>query len=334
MIARSAANVILIWGFAGLYFFSSYYSQFLSADVKNVLFNLAIGLTIISAVEAYVLSKGKRLNFGLKVWVSLKQFSIATLDFFREPTSRFQLGFSAKKNLLFTLVKFFFLPIMVKFAVANFNTIRSKIEFVTTQDLNWLTIDFFNSHFYGFALASTFLIDTGFFAFGYLFEAGWLRNKVRSVDMTLTGWAVTIACYPPFAPLLGNWIPWGANDYAYFSSSEITFGIRIILVILLAGYVTATISLGTKCSNLTNRGIVTTGAYRYVRHPAYTCKNLFWWIVLIPAIQHNPVVLAGMAFWTVLYFLRAITEEQHLIKDPDYGAYFQQVKWRFIPGLI
>ena len=333
-ISRFLANGLLIWSFACFYFFNSYYSSFLNADAKNTILVLAIALSVISAIEAYFFSKSKRLNTGLKLWLSIKQLFRSVGWGIQNPNKGFKLGASAKRNILFALVKFFFAPIMIKFAVGNFNAIRFKLNFFASHDLDLWSMQFFNDHFYGLALASIFLIDTGFFAFGYLFEASWLKNKIRSVDTTFFGWLVALACYPPFTDAIAKWAPWHTNDYAWFGSTETTFAMRVLLLLLLVGYVSATVSLGTKCSNLTNRGIVTGGAYAIVRHPAYICKNLFWWIVLIPAIPHTPFAVLGMIFWTVVYFFRAITEERHLMKDPEYQSYCQQVKWRFVPGLI
>lgn len=334
VVIRVLANAILIWSFACFYFFNSYYKGFLNADAKNTILVLAIVLSIISLIEAVYLSRKKRLNTGLKLWLALKQLWTSTKATISSTAQGFRVGDSAKRHLLFALVKFLFIPIMIKFAVGNFNAVRLKLTFLSSHDLNWISIDFFNDHFYGLALALIFLIDTGYFAFGYLFEASWLKNKIRSVETSFFGWLVALACYPPITGAFSNWAPWHTNDYAWFGSPEVTFGVRVVLLLLLIGYVSASVSLGTKCSNLTNRGIVSTGAYAVVRHPAYICKNLFWWIVLIPAIQHIPLALLGMAFWTTIYFFRAITEERHLIKDPEYQEYARKVKWRFVPGLI
>jgi protein-S-isoprenylcysteine O-methyltransferase Ste14 len=331
---RLLANAFLIWSFACFYFFNSYYNSFLNADAKNTILVLAILLSVISLVEALFLAKQRRLNYGLKLWLSLKQIWCSSVSVIHKPHVGFQLGFSAKRNLLFALVKFFFTPIMIKFAVGNFNAIQFKLNFFASHEMDWFSVAFFNDHFYGLALATIFLFDTGFFAFGYLFEASWLKNKIRSVDTSFFGWFVALACYPPFTDAFAKWAPWHTNDYAWFVSAEVTFGVRFLLLLLLLGYVVATISLGTKASNLTNRGIVTKGAYAIVRHPAYICKNLFWWIVLIPAIPNTPLAIFGMAFWTLIYYFRAITEERHLIKDLDYQAYCQKVKWRFVPGII
>ncbi|MCF8275868.1 MAG: DUF1295 domain-containing protein [Flavobacteriales bacterium] len=331
---RLLANAILIWSFSCFYFFNPYYSSLLNADTKNTILVLAILLSVISLVEALFLAKQKRLNYGLKLWLSLKQLWKSSRAAIRNPKDGFKISASAKRNLLFALVKFFFTPIMIKFAVGNFNAIKFKLNFFASHEMDWFSMSFFNDHFYGLMLALLFFIDTAFFAFGYLFEASWLKNKIRSVDTSFFGWFVALACYPPFTDSFAKWAPWHTNDHAWFGSAEVTFGARILLLFLLIGYVAATVSLGTKCSNLTNRGIVTKGAYAIVRHPAYICKNLFWWIVLIPAIPHTPLAIFGMAFWTMLYFFRAITEERHLIKDPDYQAYCAKVKWRFVPGVI
>lgn len=330
---RGFANLILIWSFACFYFFNSYYGSFLNADAKNTILVLAIILSIISLIEAYFLTNQKKLNTGLKLWLSLKQFWSSSKEVIQNPSDGFKLGASAKRQLLFAVVKFFFIPIMIKFAVSNFNAVRFKLNFLSDHEMDWFSINIFNDHFYGLALATIFLIDTGFFAFGYLFEASWLKNKIRSVDTSFFGWFVALACYPPFTDVFAKWAPWHTNDYAWFGSAETTFGARILLLLLLVGYVAATVSLGTKCSNLTNRGIVSTGAYAIVRHPAYICKNLFWWIVLIPALPNTPLAILGMVFWTTVYYFRAITEERHLIKDPDYQAYCENVKWRFVPGV-
>jgi hypothetical protein len=38
-----------------------------------------------------------------------------------------------------------------------------------------------------------------------------------------------------------------------------------------------------------------------------------------------------MGAWSAIYHLRAITEEKHLKKDPEYARYVKKVKWRYIP---
>jgi len=164
-----------------------------------------------------------------------------------------------------------------------------------------------------------------------MFEAGILKNTIRSVEPTFLGWAVTLACYPPFNTFLVGYIDWFANDHVIFSTPIITTIIRIIIIFLLLIYVRASLSLGTRCSNLTNRGIVTRFPYSIIRHPAYISKNLAWWLTIIP-VASIPAILS-MSAWSFIYHLRTITEEKHLSADADYIEYKKKVKWKYIPGV-
>jgi len=104
------------------------------------------------------------------------------------------------------------------------------------------------------------------------------------------------------------------------------------LITLLWGvFVCASISLGFKASNLTNRGIVKNGPYRFVRHPAYSAKLALWYI---QGIFFGRFCLGLLLGFTLIYFLRAWTEERHLSMDPGYIEYKKSVRWRFIPGII
>jgi protein-S-isoprenylcysteine O-methyltransferase Ste14 len=62
-------------------------------------------------------------------------------------------------------------------------------------------------------------------------------------------------------------------------------------------------------------------------------KNLAWWFEKIPYIT-IPIHAVPLLAWHVVYILRALTEERHLMRDPDYREYARKVKFRFIPGVI
>jgi protein-S-isoprenylcysteine O-methyltransferase Ste14 len=103
------------------------------------------------------------------------------------------------------------------------------------------------------------------------------------------------------------------------------------------------VALGLRASNLTNRGIVGWGPYRWVRHPAYIAKNLAGWIAASPVVadaySRSPAeafwVLTCVLAWTLIYVVRAITEERHLLMiDNGYAEYRQNVRFRFVPGLL
>jgi protein-S-isoprenylcysteine O-methyltransferase Ste14 len=102
------------------------------------------------------------------------------------------------------------------------------------------------------------------------------------------------------------------------------WGITILALVLIYGL--STVAFGMRFSNLTNRGIITSGPYRYTKHPAYLAKNLSWWMISMPflsvlgpaaALRH--CLLLGLL--NGVYYLRAKTEERHLAADPAYVAY-------------
>jgi protein-S-isoprenylcysteine O-methyltransferase Ste14 len=108
-------------------------------------------------------------------------------------------------------------------------------------------------------------------------------------------------------------------------------------------YMAATLHFGVRFSNLTHRGIVRSGLYGLVRHPAYAAKNFAWWCVMFPAIVYSglhtgwQLALAqtlGLLLMSLVYYWRAITEERHLRADPAYCDYCRRVRYRFIPGLL
>lgn len=81
-----------------------------------------------------------------------------------------------------------------------------------------------------------------------------------------------------------------------------------------------------------NRGVVSSGLYRVVRHPIY----LGYLITHVGFVVANPADwnLAVLALADVALMLRAICEEQTLAKDEAYRAYMQRVRWRIIPGVF
>lgn len=111
-----------------------------------------------------------------------------------------------------------------------------------------------------------------------------------------------------------------------FCGTPSAFIARVTMVSCLLIMLWAVATLGFKCSNLMNRGIVTGGPYRFIRHPHYAFKLAHWWITLLPVFISVPLAPVFMAGWTSIYFLRAITEERHLRSDPDCVAYCEKVK--------
>ena len=330
------SNVVLIWLAIIIYRFNNYYASFLKSETQVTLLYLAVAYTILGFIY-YIVMPLEKIEDGksFALLKAIKKTAVESYHYIKNFTSDPdhplpKMDKKEKTALLFFIVKFLYLPIMLNFVFNNYNNFHNFILDINRRELMF-NIDSFNDLVFPAALTTLFLIDVLFFAFGYTFEAGFLRNKIRSVEPTVLGWFAALACYPPLSYVFNNFVLWHPNDYAYFYSDTITFYIRIVILVFIAIYVWATIALGTKCSNLTNRGIVSGGPYRYIRHPAYICKNLAWWLTIIP-IMSIPVALS-MTVWSFIYYLRAITEERHLIRDPDYQEYCRKVRYRFIPKL-
>ncbi len=224
-----------------------------------------------------------------------------------------------KVAVLTLLVKIFYVPLLCSWAINNIFHQRSLIA---NFSLDWMKI-------HGFFIAGLILIDVAIFAFGYLVELPQLDNQIKSVEPTLFGWVVCLACYPPF-----NSFSFSAYEHTLMGADHTpTFGFwrywaLAMVAMLWFFYAWATVALGVRSSNLTNRGIVDSGPYAYVRHPAYIAKTMLWAVSAMFMGDRNFWMCIGL-FLT--YGARAWTEERHLSRDPDYLKYRQKVPYRFIP---
>lgn len=194
-------------------------------------------------------------------------------------------------------------------------------------------------------LSFLYFIDTVIFAFGYLTELTFLKNRIRTVESTALGLFFCLCCYPTFSSVTVGIIPWDHNEGNFngLCADPLSWPVWVMMgiaFISVALYASASVALLTRASNLTNRGTVTCFPYSVVRHPAYSAKILMWLIGSIVAIkvfiqnaQWTGLIfyILGVTTWTFIYYMRAITEERHLYKDPDYRAYCKKVKYKFIP---
>ncbi|MFK4873697.1 methyltransferase family protein [Novosphingobium sp. ZW T3_23] len=184
-------------------------------------------------------------------------------------------------------------------------------------------------------IALLFLIDVQIGTVGYIFTFRPLDAHIRSGNPLLAGWVAALMCYPPFvwgtmgrADVLGyevNTPGWGFWMQGHAGLLWLWAG---LLVALTAIYAWATFVFGLRFSNLTYRGVLTNGPYRFTRHPAYLSKNLFWWCSTLPFLVSSHAltdmvrntVLLGVV--SAIYYWRARTEEAHLLaEDAKYRAY-------------
>jgi protein-S-isoprenylcysteine O-methyltransferase Ste14 len=317
-----------------------YYRNFLLPNTQTTLL-LFVGIYLILAIPLELALPPERRRLHGKGIIALR----AVLRFIRDGwryLSRFPLerdnppAISKKEKtaILFLLVKFYYLPIMLNFMFGNWNGVMQSVSrYDPAASIHAIMLGVV---FPGL-IALFFFIDTLYFVFGYSTEYPGVRNEVRSVEPTLFGWGIALICYPPFNGLMDQYLVFAANNNASLDSLISTYVMQTVALILLALYLWATLALGPRSSNLTNRGIVDWGPYAYVRHPAYVGKTLGWWVTSIPFLLQPGKFLLGavsMTVWMTVYFFRALTEERHLIADPDYQAYCRKVRWRFIPYVL
>lgn len=228
----------------------------------------------------------------------------------------------SKLGFLTLCVKLFYIPLLSNWVI---NNVHHQINL--TRSLEW-TLYQVNAYF----LALFIFVDTLIFGFGYIVESKFLKNEIRSVEPTIIGWVVCLWCYPPF-----NYYSFHIFDHQLFDTaldnvpSWLNTTSLIAITVGWGIFAWASVALGFKASNLTNRGIVSKGPYRFCRHPAYTVKIMVWILEGVFFGKYFAGLMFGFAF---IYFLRAWTEERHLSKDPDYLEYKKKVPYMFIPKVI
>ncbi|WBG63662.1 methyltransferase family protein [Pseudomonas citronellolis] len=108
---------------------------------------------------------------------------------------------------------------------------------------------------------------------------------------------------------------------------------ELLQVAALLFQIYAKLSLGRSFGLLpANRGVVTKGAYRLVRHPIYLGYFLgHLGFILGNFSFHNLFILVFLYFFQVL---RILEEEKVLREDEAYLSYCAKTCWRFIPGIF
>ncbi len=321
-------HLLIYGGLFLIYSQHSYYSGLLSSETVEV-FELLFTGYLVLGIPYYFL----RFQFFTKGEEQYQKDKLVVLhkflrSFFKRQPRSTELKSAARTAALSYIVKFFFLPLMLNFF---FSHAQSFLAFWRSADVYQDPLNFFWESGYHLIFHLIFVIDTVIFAFAYAFEFRFLRNTIKSVDPFVSGWVVALICYPPFNSAADSFIPL-LKESAWLTDGWLLDLSKILLLVSFIFYVWATVALGFKASNLTNRGIISHGPYRFVRHPAYIAKNLAWWFEFLPFL--NPALLVSLLVWNVVYILRALTEERHLRADPDYREYEKKVKWRFIPRVI
>ena len=244
-----------------------------------------------------------------------------------------------RSSILGLFVKLFFVPLMTVFFADQFGHLVKNYAFILGPHS---AINLRDVHNLSYTVV--FSVDVGLAWCGYVLSSRWIKNTLWSVEPTAGGWIVALLSYPPFNSVFGNYFSTpGESGFFTINSPRAVFLLAICSILSFSVYTSATVMFGLRFSNLTHRGIITTGPYAIVRHPAYAAKNFSWWCVMLPFALYQagsqesaaPLIqVVGLVALSGIYYLRAITEERHLRKDAEYRAYAARVRYRFIPGIL
>lgn len=150
-----------------------------------------------------------------------------------------------------------------------------------------------------------------------------LRRSAATVDRSLRARALTTLSI--LGPPLMMPVAIGALAPETVTAALSIVGLGIVI--------TGKLSLGRSFGLMpANRGIVSTGVYRLVRHPIY----------LGYLVTHLAFLMANPGIWNVFILVgadaallaRAVCEETTLARDPAYREYQQKVRWRVCPGVF
>jgi len=99
--------------------------------------------------------------------------------------------------------------------------------------------------------------------------------------------------------------------------ARLTFGFR-------------SLQMGTKP---TPGGLVTTGPFRFLRHPLYA--SMIWWVWAAAASHRSAFAIGLGALITVCFWVRMLAEERQLLRvfPDEYSAYLRATR-RVIPFIL
>lgn len=263
-------------------------------------------------VPVYFMWADTRLQDPEEEYLSFGYFVIGRWNRARWPLIR--------HHLLSWGVKGFFLPLMSVYLNEEMQALFNISSAISHG--HWSSFDLFYH--------LSYCADLLFCVVGYATSMRLLDSQIRSVEPTVFGWLVALMCYQPFYSVISKYYLQYDDSIYWDNWLQPWPGVRavwgVLIIVLTCTYALCTVSFGLRFSNLTHRGIITAGPYRFSKHPAYLAKNLSWWLISVPFISDQGFT-AGLrnccllGLLNLVYYARARTEERHLSRDPVYVAY-------------
>ena len=152
-----------------------------------------------------------------------------------------------------------------------------------------------------------------------------VRRPPRRVTVNPAYWLLAfVATYWLF--LTGGFAVPGARAVPVWFISGLSFASFAISV-------WARLSLGRSIGLVpADRGIVKSGAYRYMRHPIYTGVYFSYLALTLQNFAARNVLI--FAVGAGLFVVKSFVEENFLKRDAEYAAYMTIVPWRWVPFVV
>jgi protein-S-isoprenylcysteine O-methyltransferase Ste14 len=312
---RSAIKLVGIWtswaAVAALYAFLPYYRSGGFSLFFDVMLSAAPALVLLSVPYVVFVDRyskdpyDENWHFGMLV---LGNLSAADLG-------------ACRHHVLNYVIKGFFLAFM-------FQVFTGRTSYLFSLGVSGMFAD--PLAFYTVAIELLYYVDIVFATIGYALTLKIFGAHIRSPNPLLLGWVAALACYPPFSVMGGDRMVSYASGPEWQMLVAVDSLVGTVLIAAIVGltliYSWATVAFGIRFSNLTHRGIITNGPYALTKHPAYLAKNISWWLVYLPFVPAMGIRQAiggciSLIIVNAIYYVRARTEEAHLMADPTYRAY-------------
>lgn len=234
-----------------------------------------------------------------------------------------------RDEVIVWLIRGFFLPI-------NFCELVWTIGLFRGRELSLLNGPWGMSEYY--ILLMIYAVILAAIIPGYLFGSRLIRTETTAVSHSWFDWMVTLACYLPFSTaVMMNWfnyspnvprfLPWLQPWVVNLQNIPVLFvTVGGIIIVLWLVHLWSEAQFGLRSSNLSNRGIITTGPYRFCKHPIYASKCVVWLLIWMPFVSGVNLLddIRLTVLWMCvsgIYLFRALAEERLLSADPAYVAY-------------
>lgn len=153
----------------------------------------------------------------------------------------------------------------------------------------------------------------------------WMYFNHRPARNTARWWEAALGVAGTFLPLLAF------RPAPMSSDSGIVAEVGMFIQLWgLLGMIWSVFSLGSSLGIApADRGLVTSGPYRRVRHPMYTFEIVFCLGYWLANLTWSNAAILGLL--VIIQVTRALREERAI---EGYAEYACQVRWRFLPGII